>query len=127
MKFPESNPRFLPPGSSPLVRMPEPRPLAPVPVYPGPPVNEAGSSLLHLVELINRHKWKMLAMIVVLTAAAGFVSLKMQPLYESTSVVRIDRHSSVGLIGLESGQTMPVNDMDQIMATQLEIVQSDPV
>ncbi|HTA43044.1 MAG TPA: polysaccharide biosynthesis tyrosine autokinase [Bryobacteraceae bacterium] len=127
MKFPESNPRLLPAGASPLLRMPEPRPLAPVPVFTGPPVNEAGSSLLHLVELINRHKWKMLAMILVLTAAAGFVSFKMQPLYESTSIVRIDRHSSVGLIGLESGQTMPVNDMDQIMATQLEIIQSDPV
>lgn len=127
MKFPESNSRLLTAGPSPLVRMPDPRSIAPVSVFTGPPVNEAGSSLLHLVELIGRHKWKMLAMVALLTVSAGVVSLRLEPLYESTSVVRIDRHSSVGLIGLESGQTMPVSDMDQIMATQVEIVESDPV
>lgn len=126
MKFPESNTRLIPAGS-PLVRMPDPRPIAPATLFAGPPQNEAGSSLLHLVELLNRHKWKMLALIAFLTVAAGVVSLRLKPLYESTTIVRIDRHSSGGLIGLEAGQTVPVNDMDQIMATQLEIVQSDPV
>src|SRR5580658_3021301 len=127
MRFPESDTRLLEAGRGPLVRMPEARSIAPIPVFAGPPVNEAGSSLLHLVELLNRHKWKMLALVVLLTVAAGFVTSRMEPLYESTAEVRIDRHSSGGLIGLEAGQTIPISDMDQIMATQVEIVQSDPV
>src|SRR5579863_1844120 len=127
MRFPEPNPRLLGAGPAPLVRMPEPSPLAPIPVFTGSPVNEAGSSLLHLVELLKRHKWKMVALVALLTAAAGVVSSRLEPLYESTTVVRIDRQSSGGVIGLEAGQTISVSDMDQIMATQVEIVQSDPV
>jgi polysaccharide biosynthesis transport protein len=127
MRFPESDTRLVEAGHRPLVRMPEARSIASIPVFTGPPVNEAGSSLLHLVELLNRHKWKMLALVVLLTVAAGFVTSRMEPLYESTAEVRIDRHSSGGLIGLEAGQTIPISDMDQIMATQVEIVQSDPV
>ena len=107
--------------------MPEVPAIAPIPVFAGPPVNEAGSSLLHLVDLLKRHKWKMLALVVLLTGAAGVVTSRLEPLYESTTVVRIDRHSSGGVVGLEAGQTIPVTDMDQIMATQVEIVQSDPV
>jgi len=126
MRFPESDTRLLTAGSTHL-RVSDPRPIAPVQVLAAPPVSEAGSSLMHLVDLINRHKWKMLALVVVLTAGAGIVSLNLQPLYESTAIVRIDRHSSGGVIGLEAGQTVAVNDMDQIMATQMEIVQSDPV
>src|SRR5579863_7307663 len=126
MRFPEPNTRLLMAGTQPLVRTPDPRPVAPVQIF-APPVNEAGSSLLHLLGLINRHKWKMILLVAGLTTAAGIVSLNLQPLYESTAIVRIDRHSSGGLIGLEAGQTVPVNDMDQVMATQMEIVQSDPV
>src|SRR5579871_6388794 len=125
MKFPQPNSRLLTDGSRPLVRMPDAGGIASVQVL-SPPVNEAGSSLMHLVELIGRHKWKMIALIVLLTAAAGVISRSLQPLYESTAIVRIDRHSSGGVIGLEAGQAVSFSDMDQIMATQLEIIQSDP-
>jgi succinoglycan biosynthesis transport protein ExoP len=127
MRFPEPNTRLLGAGSTPLVRIPDSSAIAPVPYFKGPPVNEAGSSLLHLVELLMRHKWKMVALVTLLTAAAGFVSSRLEPLYESTTVVRIDRPSSGGVVGIEAGQAISVSDMDQIMATQVEIVQSDPV
>lgn len=127
MKFPEADSRLLTARPTPVVRSRDPRPIAPVQILTAPSVNEAGSSLLHLVTLIDRHKWKMIAMVLVLTAGAGVVSMNLRPLYESTAVVRIDHHSSGGLIGAEAGQTVALNDMDQIMATQLEIVESDPV
>lgn len=128
MRFPDNeHTRLLSAGSAPVVRMPEPRAIAPVQIVSAPPPTEAGSSLLHLLGLVDRHKWKMIALVLVLTAAAGFVSWKLPPLYEATAVVRIEQHSTGGVIGLEAGQPVAMNDMDQIMATQLEIVQSDPV
>lgn len=127
MKFSESNKRLLPAGPAPLMRIPESRPLGPAAAFAMGPANEAGSSLLHLIDLLKRHKWKMLALITFLTAAAGFASMKIRPLYESTAIVKLERHSTGGVIGVEAGQAIAENDMDQIMSTQLEIIQSDPV
>jgi len=92
---------------------------------PGIADADAGPSLLNLLRLLAYHKWKILAFIAIATAATVVVSRRLEPLYESSATVRIDRHAA-GIVGQEAGQQAS-SDMDQIMATQVEIIQSDPV
>ena len=110
-----------------MVIVPDQMPMTPRQNIPAGPTAEAKSSLSHLLELLGRNKWKALVFITLVTVAAGVISLQLEPLYESTTVVRVERNSTEGMVGMEAGAVMPVNDMDQVMATQAEVVQSDPV
>jgi capsular exopolysaccharide synthesis family protein len=48
-------------------------------------------------------------------------------LYSATAVLRLDRHSAAGAVGQEALQISSINDMDAIITTDMELVQSDPV
>jgi polysaccharide biosynthesis transport protein len=126
MSYPEPKTQLLPIPEPPLMRHAPALPVATVD-YSWMPAQEARSSLLHLFELLARQKWTMLAFVLLAMLAAGGVSLLLEPLYESTATVRIDRHATGGPVGQDASEMSPINDMDQIMATQVEIIQSDPV
>ncbi len=86
---------------------------------------DASSSLTNLLHLLASHKWAILAFVAVVTTATVVVSRKLQPLYEATTLVRIERQSAA-LMGPDASE-FANSDMEQIIATQLEILQSDPV
>jgi succinoglycan biosynthesis transport protein ExoP len=107
-----------------VARYSPPAPAAP-PNIAGTVEVDASSSLTNLFHLLAAYKWRILVFVAIVTAATGIVSSKLTPLYESTATVRIDRHSS-GILGQETFE-LAAADMDQIMTTQVELIQSDPV
>lgn len=87
-----------------------------------------GSSvpLSHYVYLFKRHRWKIAGWVLACTLATWMVSSRIQPIYEATATVDIDRQTPQGVIGQESVRSA-VNDSDQFLATQIRLIQSDSV
>lgn len=64
------------------------------------------------------------AICVVLTAV---VSMRLKPIYESTAGVDVDRQAPTEAVGEDSTRSSSLNDADQFLATQIKMIQSDPV
>jgi capsular exopolysaccharide synthesis family protein len=64
------------------------------------------------------------AICVVLTAV---VSMRLKPIYESTAGVDVDRQAPSEAVGEDSTRSSTLNDADQFLATQVKMIQSDPV
>ena len=58
--------------------------------------------------------------------ATLIVSLRLTPIYESTTTVDVDRQMPTGVLGQEALQNA-TNDADQFLATQVKLIQSDSV
>jgi len=96
--------------------------------YPAPdpgPV-ETSVPLSHYLWLLKFHRWKILSFIAVCVIATFVISMRITPIYESTTTVDIDRQMPTGVIGQESTR-LPSNDSDQFLATQIKLIQSDSV
>ena len=88
---------------------------------------EGGSSLGQFTTILGRQKAKLLSFIAVAMIAAGILQFTLPKLYESTAIVKVDRHAAPGIVGPQASQVSSVDDMDQIITTQIELAQSDPV
>jgi capsular exopolysaccharide synthesis family protein len=93
----------------------------------GLPPEQASNSLARFLQVIREQFWKILAFMIIAMVATVIVSKLLDQLFESTVIIKVDRHSVAGVVGQEASQTLPVNDMDQIITTQMELIQSDPV
>ena len=82
--------------------------------------------LSHYLYLFRRHRWKILGWVLACTLATWMVSARLQPIFESTATVDIDRQTPQGVIGQDSVRNA-VNDSDQFLATQIRLIQSDSV
>ena len=82
--------------------------------------------LSHYLYLFRRHRWKILGWVLACTLATWMVSSRLQPIFESTATVDIDRQTPQGVIGQDSVRNA-VNDSDQFLATQIRLIQSDSV
>lgn len=82
--------------------------------------------LSHYLWILRRQRWKMLAFIAFAVGATWLISRRLTPVYESTVTIDIDRQTPQGVIGTESTRSM-LNDVDQFIATQIRLVQSDSV
>ena len=91
-----------------------------------PEPEQSSVPLSHYVYLFRRHRWKILGWVMACTLATWMVSSRIQPIYESTATVDIDRQTPQGVIGQESVRNA-VNDSDQFLATQIRLIQSDSV
>ncbi|HLY18070.1 MAG TPA: polysaccharide biosynthesis tyrosine autokinase [Bryobacteraceae bacterium] len=80
----------------------------------------------HYLWLLKWHRWKILAFVLVVTAATLLVSLRLTPIYESTATLDVDRQAPAGVIGPEAVRESH-NDADQFLATQISLIQSDSV
>ena len=87
---------------------------------------EPAIPLSHYLWVLRRHRWKILAFILVAAAATFIVSERLTPIYESTVTVDVDRRVPTGIIGQEAAQSS-LNDSDQFLATQVKLIQSDAV
>ena len=82
--------------------------------------------LSHYLWILRRHWWRIAAFVAASVTATLLVSLRIQPVYESTATVDIDRQTPTGVIGQEATRSM-LNDADQFLATQIKLIQSDSV
>jgi polysaccharide biosynthesis transport protein len=142
-KVPELTNRILYPGSKELVLeaniankiapylSPKAVPVQiPVPVAPAltdvSPI-DGNASLFQFIKIIRRQRWKLLAFVAVAIMAAVGVQLIVPKDYEATALVKVERHTAGGVVGQEASQVSSVDDMDQIIATEIELALSDPV
>jgi len=90
-------------------------------------VTDGGGSLSDFTRIVSRHRWKLLAFIGIALAASIVVQITVPKLYEATALVKVDRHQSTVVTEPESQPAGQADDMDQIMTTEIELAQSDPV
>src|SRR5271168_38975 len=82
--------------------------------------------LAHYLWILRRHGWKIAAFVIGAVLATLIVSLRLTPIYESTTTVDIDRQMPTGVLGQEALQNA-TNDADQFIATQVKLIESDSV
>jgi capsular exopolysaccharide synthesis family protein len=95
--------------------------------YPEMDAEQASVPLSHYLWIVRRHKWRILGFIAICMTATFIVSSRLQPIYEATAKVDVDRRAPSGVIGQEANQVSSANDSDQFLATQIELIQSDAV
>jgi capsular exopolysaccharide synthesis family protein len=115
-----------PPENAALPAAPEHYSFYPPYAYAEPEPEEQSVPLSHYLWILRRHKWKIMAFVVVAVVSTVVVSSRLTPIYESTATVDIDRQAPTGVIGQDSERLAP-NDADQFLATQIRLVQSDSV
>ncbi len=91
-----------------------------------PDPDGASMPLSHYLWVFKRHRWKMIAFILICTVATLVISTRITPIYESTATIDVDRQTPQGVIGQESVRNT-INDSDQFLATQIKLIQSDSV
>ena len=82
--------------------------------------------LSHYLWILRRQGWKMLAFVILAVVATLIVSLRLTPIYESTTTIDIDRRMPNAVVGDDPSQ-IANNDADQFLATQVKLIQSDSV
>src|SRR5579862_4891085 len=82
--------------------------------------------LAHFLWILRRHAWKIAGGVLITVFATLVVSLRLTPIYESTTTIDIDRRMPTGVLGEEATETA-TNDADQFLATQVKLIQSDSV
>ncbi len=87
---------------------------------------QAGVSLRYFGTRIRRYTRTIVGLMALSMVAAFLVTKAIQPLYESTVTLKIERRSNNGYIGVQS-LLPPAGDSDQLMNTQLDLIQSDSV
>ncbi|HEV3333078.1 MAG TPA: polysaccharide biosynthesis tyrosine autokinase [Bryobacteraceae bacterium] len=113
-------------ASLPVVAEPYRAPAAvPAPLWE-PDTEEPGIPLSQYLWILKRHRWRILGSIGICVLAATIFSLRVTPIYESTTTIDIDRRVPAGILGEEATQSA-LNDADQFMATQMKLIQSDSV
>ena len=104
---------------------PAPRPLAAVPSTFELSDMQAEASFRSLVRIVRRQWWKLAAFVVASVIATGLVTSHLTPLYESTVAINVERRGS-GVVG-QQASAPTLSEMDQIMMTQIELIESDLV
>ena len=83
--------------------------------------------LSHYLWVLRRHLWKIVAFVASCVLATAVVSARLQPIYESTATVDVDRQAPQEVVGQDSARSSAPNDADQFLATQVKLIQSDSV
>jgi capsular exopolysaccharide synthesis family protein len=82
--------------------------------------------LSHYLWILRRHAWKIAVFVCTCVLATFIVSARLQPIFESTATIDVDRQAPAEVIGQDSTRSAP-NDADQFLATQVKLIQSDAV
>src|SRR6476646_2442049 len=101
-------------------------PLAMPPAAWDPELSEATVPISQYFWIIQRQRWKIIAAIMTCVVVTLLVSVRLTPVYESTTTVDVDRRMPTGILGQEAAQLVN-NDADQFLATQVKLIQSDSV
>jgi succinoglycan biosynthesis transport protein ExoP len=87
---------------------------------------DARALLARLGKVLYKQRWKLIHFLAIAIILALTLQFVFPRLYSATAVLRLDRHSAAGGAGQEA-QIAAVYDMDTVMTTDMELVQSDPV
>lgn len=101
--------------------------LAPQPAAWEPEPPEALLPLSHYLWILRRHGWRIAAFVGAVVLATLLISLRLEPIYESTVTVDVDRQSPSAVVGQEATHALFYHDADQFLATQIRLIQSDSV
>src|ERR1700693_3765463 len=82
--------------------------------------------LAHYLWILRCHGWKIAGFVAATMIATLIVSLRLTPIYESTSTVDIDRRVPTRGLGKDAVEAVG-NDADQFLATQVKLIESDSV
>ena len=77
--------------------------------------------------ILRRHKWRIIAFVLICVGSTILVSARLTPIYEATASIDIDRQAPAGVIGHCDAARMAPNDADQFLATQIKAIQADSV
>ncbi len=106
--------------------VPEYVPLQPSYAYGQSEPEEPVVPLSHYLWILRRHKWRIIAFVLICVASTLVVSSRLTPIYEATASIDIDRQAPPAVIGQDAARMAP-NDADQFLATQVKTIQSDSV
>jgi capsular exopolysaccharide synthesis family protein len=126
--MPEQSPlaELIPPGQS--NNLPAIAHYPPIPPQQEYEQDAPAVPLSHYLWVLRRHFWKMVAFVASCVLATGIVSARLQPIYESTATVDVDRQAPSQVVGEDSTRSAGApNDADQFLATQVRLIQSDSV
>src|SRR5262245_22552598 len=94
------------------------------PICPDPAGDPSATPLTHYLWILKRQRWKIVSFILASVIATFIVSSRLEPVYESTATVDVDRQMPTGVIGQDSMRST-TNDAEQFLATQVRLIQSD--
>jgi len=96
---------------------------------PQPDIDATSTSLplTHYLWILKRNKWRILGFVAFCMLLTFIVCERVDPIYDATARIDVDRRAPSGIIGQDSAQTTPSNDADQFLVTQMELIQSDGV
>lgn len=77
--------------------------------------------------VVKRHLWKILAFVFTCLLGTFIASSRLQPVYEATAAIDVDRSAPTGVVGQEATRNMATFDADQYLATHIRLLQSDAV
>jgi len=83
--------------------------------------------LSHYLWILRRHLWAIVAFVASCVLATAIVSARLQPLYESTATVDVDRQDPSEVVGQDASHSSASSSTDQFLATQIKLIQSDAV
>ena len=81
------------------------------------------TSLARFAKIIKRQQCKLLTFVGIAMGAAVAFQFVVPKVYQATALVKVDRHT----VGEGMGESSSATDMDKIVATQIEMAQSDPL
>jgi len=80
----------------------------------------------HYLWIIRQQRWKIAAFVGISVLVTYILCSRITPSYEATATIEVDRQIPAGVVGQEASQAA-LNDVDQFLATQMKIIQSDSV
>lgn len=88
----------------------------------------AAQSASEFLLLLDRQKWKIAIFVTLCAIATAVLLTVVRPLYEATAKLEVDHPGGNAVIGPEAlPDSNPVSDMDQILTTRMQEVQSEAV
>src|SRR5437762_828696 len=112
---PEKSLRTLPvPDPGPYGPVSEYIPVQPAYAYAQQESEDRGIPLSHYLWILRRHKWRIVAFVLVCVASTLVVSSRLTPIYEATASIDVDRQAPPAVIGQEAARMAP-NDADQFL------------
>ena len=86
---------------------------------------DSSRSFERFTQIVLTQRWKILAFMSGAMILAIAIQFTIPKVYEASTLVKVDRHSAMGVVGQEASQVSSVDDMDQILTTQMELAQSE--
>jgi capsular exopolysaccharide synthesis family protein len=114
-------------GNGHVPAVPDPITVYPPYAYTQPETEEPVVPLAHYLWILKRHKWRIIAFVLVSVVCTVIVSSRLTPVYESTATIDVDRQAPSSVVGQDVGSRVDLYDSDQFLATQIKIIQSDSV